>query len=75
MIDLFDRVCFLKVEPRVLAKNLRHASRENSMGKTDYQLENALRYAEEIEKKAGGSSVGFIDVANKSAEQIFEEIR
>ncbi|MFH0852520.1 MAG: AAA family ATPase [bacterium] len=74
VIDLFDRVYFLKVDSQILAKNLRHASRENPMGRTDYQLENALRYAEEIERKANELGIKFIDATDKSSEQIFSEI-
>jgi adenylate kinase family enzyme len=74
MIDLFDRVYFLKVEPQVLAKNLRHISRENPMGRTDYQLENALRYVEEIERKAKELGIRIIDATNKSPEQVFSKI-
>lgn len=74
VIDLFDRVYFLRVKPEILAKNLRHASRENPMGQTDYQLENALQYAKEIEDKANELGIKFIDTTNKSPEQIFIEI-
>ncbi len=74
VIDVFDKVYFLKVDPQILAKNLRHASRENPMGRTDYQLENALRYAKEIENKANELGIEFIDATNKSPEQIFSKI-
>lgn len=74
-IDLFDKVYFLKVSWQVIVKNLRHASRENPMGRTDYQLENALRYAEEIENKANEIGIEFIDATGKSPKQIFNEIR
>lgn len=73
--DLFDRVYFLKVSPQILAKNLRHESRENPMGRTDYQLENALKYAEEIEQKAKELSIEAIDATDKSANDIFAEIK
>src|SRR3989338_3744394 len=43
MLDLFDKVYFLKVSPELLAKRLRHENRENPMGKTNYQLQNALK--------------------------------
>ncbi|MFH1451187.1 MAG: AAA family ATPase [bacterium] len=74
IVDLFDKVYFLKVKPEILAENLRHTSRQNPMGKTDYQLKNALRYAEEIENKANELGIEFIEVADKSPEQIFDEI-
>ncbi|OHA64139.1 MAG: hypothetical protein A3J30_00825 [Candidatus Wildermuthbacteria bacterium RIFCSPLOWO2_02_FULL_47_9c] len=75
VIDLFDKTYFLKVDPEVLAKNLRHALRGNPMGKTDYQLENALKYAEEIEQKAKELGINIIDATDKSPEDIFEKIK
>ncbi|KKT86396.1 MAG: hypothetical protein UW86_C0032G0008 [Microgenomates group bacterium GW2011_GWA1_Microgenomates_45_10] len=75
VISLFDRVYFLKVNPEILARNLRHESRENTMGRTDYQLENALKYAEEIEQKAKELGVKIIEVMDKTPEQIFQEIK
>ncbi len=75
VIDLFDKVYFLKVEPEVLARNLRHASRGNPMGRTDYQLEKALKYAEEIEQKAKERGIEIINATGKSPEQIFEKIK
>ena len=75
VIDLFDKTYFLKAELQVIAKNLRHESRENPMGRTDYQFDNALRYAEEIERRVKELGIEFIDVADKSPEQIFREIK
>ena len=75
VISLFDRVYFLKVNPEILARNLRHESRENTMGRTDYQLENALKYAEEIEQRAKELGVKIIEVMDKTPEQIFQEIK
>ncbi|MBI1974307.1 MAG: AAA family ATPase [Candidatus Zambryskibacteria bacterium] len=73
--DLFDKVYFLKVERQVLTENLRHESRENPMGRTDYQLENALKYAEEIEQKARELGIEIIDATGKSPDEIFKEIK
>ena len=75
IIDLFDKIYFLKVELKVLAKNLRHVSRENPMGSADYQLKNALRYAKEIEQKAKEIGIKVIDATDKSPEQIFAEAK
>lgn len=75
VIDLFDRVFFIKVDPQVLARNLRHGSRENPMGRTDYQLDNALRYAQEIEQKARELGIKIVDVTNKSPARIFEQVK
>lgn len=74
MIDLFDKVYFLNVQPEILTKNLRHESRRNPMGKTKYQLENALRYAKEIKNKANEIDIEFINIADESPMQIFDEI-
>ena len=74
MLDLFDKVYFLKSSPEILAKHLRHESRENPMGKTDYQLQNALNWAKEIEIKAQELGIQMID-ANQSPDKIFVEIK
>ncbi len=70
MMDLFDKVYFLKTSPEILAQRLRHESRENPMGKTDYQLQNALNWGREIEKEAKKLNIEMID-ANQTPEQIF----
>ncbi len=74
VIDLFDRIYFLDVKPDILRKNLRHETRENPMGRTDCQLENALRYAEEIRKMTKELGIKLIDATDKLPEQIFKEI-
>ncbi|OGY36580.1 MAG: hypothetical protein A3E36_03240 [Candidatus Andersenbacteria bacterium RIFCSPHIGHO2_12_FULL_45_11b] len=74
VMDLFDSVYFLDVKLNVIRKNLRHESRNNPMGKTDYQLENALKYAEEIKQKAKELGIIFIDATSKTPQQIFKEI-
>ncbi|QQR78141.1 MAG: AAA family ATPase [Candidatus Moraniibacteriota bacterium] len=73
MVDLFDKTYFLKATPEILANRLRHESRENPMGKTDYQLQNALDWAKEIEQEASSRGIATLD-ANKSPEEIFDEI-
>jgi shikimate kinase len=73
MTDLFDRVYFLKVSPATLAERLRHESRENPMGRTDYQLKNALDWAQEIEDKAKRLGIPLIE-ADQQPEKIFAEI-
>lgn len=73
--DLFDEVYFLKVERQALAENLRHASRENPMGRTDYQLKNALQHAEEIEQEAKELGIKIINATGKSPVEIFKEIK
>ena len=73
MLDLFDKVYFLKASPELLAKRLRHKSRENPMGKTDYQLQNALKWAKEIEEKASNLHIEMIN-ADQTPEVIFGKI-
>jgi hypothetical protein len=73
MLDLFDKIFFLKVPPETLAQRLRHESRENPMGKTDYQLQNALAWGKEIEGKAASLGIPMVD-AQKTPEEIFKEI-
>ena len=73
ILDLFDKVYFLRVSPELLAERLRHESRENPMGRTDYQLKNALNWAKEIEEKAVRLGIKTIE-AKQSPEEIFKEI-
>lgn len=73
MIGLFDAAYFLKAEPDLLRERLRHESRENPMGKTDYQLQNALEYAHEISETAHRLGIKMID-ANQTHEEIFKKI-
>ncbi|MDP3733202.1 MAG: hypothetical protein Q8Q91_01545 [Candidatus Daviesbacteria bacterium] len=74
MLDLFDKTYFLKVNPDLQKERLIHQSRENPMGKTDYQRENAVRWGEELEQKAKDLEIEFID-ATLSPEEIFKLIR
>ncbi len=74
MLDLFSKVYFLKASPELLAQRLRHESRENPMGKTDYQLQNALNWAKEIEEEAFALNIPMIDATLKP-QQIFDQIR
>ena len=73
MMDLFDEVYFLKASPALLTERLRHPSRQNSMGKTPFQLQNALNFASEIEAKALRRGITMID-ADLTPEKIFKEI-
>lgn len=73
VIDLFDKVYFLKTSQDELAVRLRHDSRENPMGRTDYQLQNALRWAKEIEDKASELGIEMID-ASQSPQEIWSKI-
>lgn len=73
MTDLFDKTYFLKAPPELLAERLRHESRENPMGQTDYQVQNALEYAKEKEEQAVAMRIPMID-ATQTPEEIFAEI-
>ncbi len=73
-ISLFDRAYWLNVEPAVLRENLRHETRKNPMGKTEYQLNNVLKFAKDVQQKAKRLGLRVLNVTNKSAEEIFELI-
>lgn len=74
MLDLFDKTYFLKADSLLLKTRLTHESRENPMGITEYQRENAVKWGLEIEKKAKGLGIKFID-ATLSPKEIFDLIR
>lgn len=73
-IDLFDKVYFLQVSQERLASRLRNESRENPMGKTDYQLKNALDWANHMEEIARRLGIRIIN-ANQTVKQIYSEIK
>lgn len=73
MVDLFNKVYFLKTSPEVLAQRLRHESRKNPMGRTDYQLQNALSWAKDIKKRAKNLGIEMID-ANQTPEQVYLQL-
>lgn len=74
MLDLFDRVYFLKVNPDLQKERLLHKSRENPMGNTEYQRENAVRWGQQLEQKAKTLGIEFID-ATLSPEEILKRIK
>ena len=74
MLDLFDKVYFLKVEPDLQKERLLHQSRENPMGNTEYQRENAVRWGQQLEQKAKNLGIEFID-ATLSPQETFELIK
>lgn len=73
-IDLFDKVYYLDVPAKVIDERLQHESRENPMGKTEYQRQNAIKWAEELKKKSRELGLEFID-GTKSAEEIYNQIK
>ncbi|MBU1031876.1 AAA family ATPase [Patescibacteria group bacterium] len=74
MLDLFDKVYFLKVEPDLQKERLLHQSRENPMGNTEYQRENAVRWSQQLEQKAKSLGIKFID-ATLEPEKILNLIK
>ncbi len=63
MIDLFDKVYFLKTSDKIIEERLSHPSRKNPMGKKEYQRKNAIKWAKALEKKAKGLKIEFIDAS------------
>lgn len=61
MVDLFDKIYFLKVPEETIIARLDHESRENPMGKTDFQKKEVLKWAKENEEDAKRFGAKFID--------------
>ena len=74
ILDLFDKAYFLKVDPDLQKERLIHQSRENPMGNTEYQRENAVRWGQELEEKAKGLGIEFVD-ATLSPKEILKLIK
>lgn len=74
MIDLFDKVYFLKVNPDLQKERLTHKTRENPMGNTEYQRENAVKWGQELEQKASSLRIEFID-STLSPQEIYRVIK
>ncbi len=74
MLDFFDKVYFLKIDPDLQKERLIHESRENPMGNTEYQRENAVRWGQQLEQKAKTLGIKFID-ATLSPKKILYEIQ
>ncbi len=73
MLDLFDRVYFLKAPPEVIMDRLTHESRENPMGQTEYQRQNAVNWGLQLEQKAKDLKIPFLDATLKP-EEILKQI-
>ena len=65
MLDLFDKVYFLKVPPKIQMERLLHPLRANPMGQTEYQSKNAVWWAQMLERDAKKLAIPMID-ATKS---------
>ena len=61
MLDLFDKVFFLHVDPELQKERLTHPSRKNPMGQTEFQRNNAVTWGLFLEKRAKELSIPFID--------------
>lgn len=75
MIDLFDKAYFLKVDYELLKERLTHESRENPMGKTEYQRQAVIDYAKMLEEKSKELGIEFIDATTLKPEQIFDHVK
>ena len=73
MVNLFDKVYFLKTPSEIITKRLNNKDRKNPMGGTNYQVRKILELAEDVEKKAGHLKIKIID-ANQAPEKILLEI-
>ena len=73
MFDLFDKVYYLDVPDDVQNERLQHESRENPMGNTEYQRQNAISWGNELKQKAKNLKITFID-ATKNTEDIYQEL-
>ncbi len=69
-LHLFDKVFYLDVPSDVMNERLQHPSRENLMGKTEYQRNNAIAWGKELRQQAKELKIPFID-ATLSPEEIF----
>lgn len=74
MLDLFDKVYFLKVDHELLKDRLIHESRENPMGKTEYQRRAVINYAKMLEEKSKELGIEFID-ATLTPEEIYKQLQ
>lgn len=61
VINLFDKVYFLKVPEDIILERLDHQSRKNPIGKTDYQKKVVLEWTRENEKEVVELGAKLID--------------
>lgn len=74
MLGLFDKVYYLNTTAKVIDERLQYESRENPMGKTDYQRRNAIKYAKELRAKANKLGLEFVD-GTLTPKEIYEQIK
>ena len=70
---MFDKVYYLDVPDEIQNDRLKHETRENPMGTTDYQRQNAIEWGHDLKRKAQDLGIEFID-AIKSPEEISEQL-
>lgn len=73
VFELFDKIYFLDVSPETMNERLQHSTRQNPMGKTEYQRNNAVEWGMQLREKAREYDIEFLD-ANLSPEEIFKII-
>lgn len=73
MLDLFDKVYYLDIPDEEQNKRLQHISRENPMGKTKFQRQNAIEWGHGLRARAQELEIEFID-ATKSPKEIFQQL-
>ena len=73
MLSLFDNVFFLHIDPVLQKERLQHESRENPMGNTEYQRENAVQWGIELEKKAKEYNISLLN-ASLTPQEIFFQL-
>lgn len=73
MLDLFDKVYYLDINPAEIKKRLKSQNRLNPMGKTKEQTDLVIKYMTSIRHKAAELKIPFIS-ANQSPEQIINQI-
>ncbi len=74
MLDLFHKVYFLKASQEVIINRLSNPSRNNPMGRTAYQLEYTLFWAQKNEENARRLGIEMIE-ADQSPDEIFARIQ
>ena len=74
VLDLFDRVYFLKVNQKLQRERLEHTSRRNPLGDTEYQRDDAIAWGWQLTQQAEALAIPTID-ATLSPLEVFEIIQ
>jgi dephospho-CoA kinase len=73
MLRYFDRVFYLDVPEDVQDERLQHETRENPMGRTEYQRKNAIAWGRGLREKAKELGIPFID-ATLTPKEIYQKL-